>query len=87
MILECFWDLFMSVFGTRFFLYFCFKFVSMTFFLSISNAKFQRLGLPNQGFRMEGIVKIVFSWKSFLLKFGIDFYRFLEALGTACKVF
>ena len=39
-------------------------------------------GLPNCGFRKECIVKIDFAWKSRLMHFGIDFDRFLEALGA-----
>ena len=50
-------------------------------FLSISELEFQRLGLPNRGFRIEGIAKIDFSWKSFLMTFGIGFCRFWEALA------
>ena len=39
----------------------CFQII----FLSISESKFQRLGLSNQGFRMEAITKLEFSRKSF----------------------
>ena len=41
-----------------------FSFVKAVFqviFLSISDSKYQRLGLPNQGFRMESIAKIGLS--------------------------
>ena len=34
-------------------------------FLLISDSNFRRLGLPNRGFRTEGIAKIDVSWKSF----------------------
>ena len=36
---------------------------------------------------MEGIAKIGFSWKSFLMNFTIDVRPFLEALGTAFLIF
>ena len=62
----------------RFFCRACFQVI----YLSISESKFQRLGFPNQGFRIEGIPQIGFSWKSRLMNFGIDFRRFLTALGT-----
>ena len=42
-------------------------------FLAISDSIFRRLGLPNRGFRMEGIAKHDFSWKSFLKNVGVDF--------------
>ena len=51
---------------------FLFRLVSMAFLLAISDSDFRRLGLPNRRFRMEGIAKIDFSWKSFS-KNGIDF--------------
>ena len=38
---------------------------------------------PKQGSDMEGIAKIDFWWKSFLLHFGIDFCCFAEALGAS----
>ena len=57
------------------------------FFLPISASRFRRLGLPNRGFRMEGIANIDFSWKSFLMNFGIDFYRFLDASGAVFLTF
>ena len=41
-------------------------------FLSISNSKFRRLGLPNCCFRMGSIANIDFSWKSILKNLGID---------------
>ena len=49
--------------------------------------KFRHLGLPNRGFRWEGIAKIDVSWKSFLVNLGIDFYRLLEALGAVFLFF
>ena len=42
-------------------------------FLSISESEFQRLGLPNQGVRMESIAKIDFPRKSFLMNFEVEF--------------
>ena len=45
------------------------------------------MGLPNRCFRIEGIAQIDFSWKSFLVNFGMHFYRFLKALGTVFLVF
>ena len=60
-----------------------FGLVSRSFCIDFfSESEFQCLGLPNPGFRMEGIAKIDLSWKSSLMNFGMDFYRFLEALGT-----
>ena len=72
----------MSVFGVQndlkmFFWGACFQVI----FLSISKSTFQCLGLPNRGFRIEGIAIIDFLWKLFLMNLGIDFYRFLTALG------
>ena len=75
---------FWSDFGTCLCQFLEFKMLKIRFFsglfpghfLSISESKFRRLGLPNRGFRMEGIAKIDFSWKSFLMNFGIDFYVF-----------
>ena len=55
--------------------------------LLISASEFQRLGLPNQGFRMERIAQIVFSWKSFLMNFRIHFRYLLTALGTVSSDF
>ena len=74
----------MLVFEVQNALKFVFFFVGLVSrsFLSISESKIQRLGLPNRGCRMEGIAKTNFSWKSFLMHFGIDVYRFLIALGT-----
>ena len=42
-------------------------------FFMISEPKFQRLGLPNRGFRIEEIAKLDSSWKSFLMNFLIVF--------------
>ena len=56
-------------------------------FLSISETKFQGLGLPNRGFRMERIAKIDFSRKSFFIQFGVDLCRFLEAWEAVFLVF
>ena len=49
--------------------------------LSISESKFQCLGLPNRGFRMESVAQIDFSRKLFLMEFGIVCFL-LEALGS-----
>ena len=56
-------------------------------FLSISELKFQRSGLPNQGFGTEDIAKNNFSRKSFLMNFGVDFCCLLEALGAVFLIF
>ena len=58
---------------------FFFRFVSRLFSLSISESRFRRSGLPNRGFRIEGFAEIDFSWKPFVMSFGIDFCCFLEA--------
>ena len=36
---------------------------------------------------MEVVANIDFSWNSFLMNFGFDFYDLLEALGTVFLVF
>ena len=36
----------------------------------------------NRAFRTEGIAKIGFSRKPFLVNFGMDFYRFWGGLGS-----
>ena len=54
---------------------------------SISESKFRRSGLQNQGFRMESIAKIVFLWISFLMKPGIDLCRFFGSMGAVVLVF
>ena len=56
-------------------------------FLLSSESTFQRSELPNRGFRMESIATIDFLWKSFLTSFGMDCYRFLEALGAVFLIF
>ena len=56
-------------------------------FLSISESTFRRLGLPYRGFRRESIAKIDFPRKSFFMNFGVDCYRFVEALGAAVLIF
>ena len=55
--------------------------------LLISELIFRRLGFPNRRFRKECIAKINFSWKSFLVNFGIEFYSFVAALGTVFSDF
>ena len=83
-------------FGTRVCLFLAFKKLKVSFFvelvsrsfcLSISELKFRRLGLPNRGFRMECIANVDFSWKPFLMNFGMGFCRYLEALGAVFLVF
>ena len=51
-------------------------------FLSISDSKFRHPGLPNRGFRMKSIAKDDCSRKACFVNFGIDFNRFLKALGA-----
>ena len=78
----------MSVFGLpNASKHFCFGLVYRSFVLSISESKFRRLGLPNQGSYMEGIAKVDCSRKSFLMNSGIDLCRLLEALGTVFLIF
>ena len=60
----------------------CFQVIS----LSLSASNFRRLGLPNRGFRIEGIAKIDFPGESFSLNFGMDLYCFLEALGVVSLI-
>ena len=60
-----------------FFVRACFRVI----FFMISDSKFGRLGLPDRGFRMQGIAKIDFSWKSFLMNFGNRFLLFFDSLG------
>ena len=55
--------------------------------LLISEPKFRCLGLPNRGFRIEGIAKIDLSQKSFFINFGVEFCCFLKALGAVFLVF
>ena len=51
--------------------------------LSIIDSKFRCSRLPKRGSDMEGIAKISFWWKSFLMQFGIGFCCFLEALRVS----
>ena len=55
-------------------------------FLSISDSRFRRVELPNHGFRIEGIAKNDFSWKSFLMKSRIVF-SFFSSIGSRFSVF
>ena len=48
-------------------------------FLSVSESS---LGLQNRRFCMESIATIGLSWKSFLVIFGMDLCRCLEASGA-----
>ncbi len=66
---------------------FLFRACFQVIFLSISDSEFRYLGLPHRGFRMESIAKIDFSLKSFLMNVGMDFCRFLEALGAVFLFF
>ena len=45
------------------------------------------MGLPSRGFRIESIAEIEFSWKSFLMKFGVDFLSFFASLGSRLSDF
>ena len=63
-------------FTFRFFVRACFPVI----FLSTSESTFRRLGLPNRGFRMDGIAK-----KRLFME--IVFCRFLRALGTVFLIF
>ena len=59
--------------------FFFFRLVSKTYSYRFLPRIFE-LGLPNRCFRMEDIAKVDFSWKSFLVNFGMHFCLFLEAL-------
>ena len=50
-------------------------------FLSISGSAFQRLGLKNRDFRIEGIATIEFAWTSFLIDSGLFLSFFLKPWG------
>ena len=50
--------------------------------LSIIDSKFRCSRLPKRGSGMEGIAKISFWWKSFLMQFGICFCCFFKSLGN-----
>ena len=79
--------MFMSVFGVQnalefvFFVRACFQVI----FLSMSDSNFQCLGLPNRGFRIGPIAKNDFSWKLFLMHFGIGFLVVL-CVGSRFRV-
>ncbi len=53
---------------------FIFKLVSLSTFLATSDLKFRHLRFQNHCFRMEGIAKIDFSWKSFFCEFRTGFF-------------
>ena len=55
--------------------------LSAVYFSSISESTFRRLALPNRGFRMEVIAAVDFSWKSFLMNFGMAFDCFWSPWG------
>ena len=60
---------------------FSFRACFQVIFVSSSESKFLRLGLPNRGFRMEGIAKNALSWKSCFFVFQDRFLLFSESLG------
>ena len=66
---------------------FCFWACFQVICLSISHSKYQRLGLPNQGFRMEGFAAIDFGRKSFFKPLRIELARFLDALKAVFQFF
>ena len=51
--------------------------------LSIIDSKFRCSRLPKRGSGMEGIAKISFLLKSFLMQFGICFVVFSKVLGIS----
>ena len=55
--------------------------------LLISNSIFRCLGLPDRCFRMEGLAKIEFSWKSVLKNFGIDLFVFFPCCWSCFSDF
>ena len=66
----------------------CFlELVSRSLFASIFGWKYWQLELLEQGFRVEGIAKTMFSQKSFFGDSEVDFLCFLEALGTGFLTF
>ena len=56
--------------------------VSRSFVLSISESTFRRLGLPNRGFRKEGIAKNDFSLEFFFYGFRGRCVSFFGGLGS-----
>ena len=61
--------------------------VSRSLFASIFWWNYWQLELLEQGFRVEGIAKTMFSQKSFFGDSKVDFLCFLEALGTGFLTF
>ena len=55
-------------------------------FLSISDSNF-RCGTSKSLFSYGRYCKIGFSWKSFLMNFGIVFWCFVDALGAVFMIF
>ena len=53
----------------------------------ISNLIFRCLGLPDRCFRMEGLAKIEFSWKSVSKNFGIDLFVFFPCCWSCFSDF
>ena len=56
-------------------------------FLTISDRKHQRLGLPNQGVRIQGIAKIdLFTETVFFVTLKVDFSFLFVVLGAVFLV-
>ena len=56
-------------------------------FLSISDSIFRCLGLPNRGFRMEGIATNRLFMEIVFTEFLYGLLSFFEALGTVFLIF
>ena len=63
----------------------CFRSCFHVILLSISVSKYRRLGLSNQGFRIEGLQKSIVD--GFLLTLSVDVSRLLNALEAVFSVF
>ena len=61
--------------------------VSRLLFASIFGWNYWQLELLEQGFRVEGIAKTMFSQKSSFGDSRVDFWCFLEALGAGFLIF
>ena len=61
--------------------------VSISLFASVFLWNYWQLKLLEQGFRVEGLAKTMFSQKSFFGDSKVDFLCFLEALGTGFLTF
>ena len=51
-------------------------------FMSVFGVQNIKEGFLTRAFRMESIATIDFSWKSFVMNFGIEFYCFSDVLGA-----